>query len=95
MPKAKLSIPRSRVRRKILLFFSDNQGSIDTPRGVATWTSESLVEVRKALEGLVTAGFLKAHRTSSTVAYSPALTPKELARVAARIRKDGGLGEDA
>ncbi|HTL69819.1 MAG TPA: hypothetical protein VL404_00865 [Candidatus Eisenbacteria bacterium] len=64
------SASRARIRRKIMSFFTENQGSIDTPRGVATWISEPLAAVRLALEDLVRTGSLKAHRTSSTVAYS-------------------------
>ena len=80
-------IARSKSHRKIILFFMENQGSIDTPRGVATWIGENIQTVRMALEDLVEIGFLKAHRTSSTIGYSCALNKKELARVSARAGK--------
>jgi hypothetical protein len=79
-PKS-LRIPRSKIHRKIVLFFSENQGSIDTPRGLSAWVNEDLKSVRKALEDLVKIGILKAHRTSSTVAYSCELGTKELTRL--------------
>lgn len=60
----------SRARRKIIQFFMDNEGSIDTPRGISTWINEGLPVVLRALEDLVKSGVLKAHRTSSTVGYS-------------------------
>jgi hypothetical protein len=74
-------VPHSKIHRKIVLFFTENQGSIDTPRGVSAWVNEGLKSVREALEDLVRAGILKAHRTSSTVAYSCELAAKDLARL--------------
>lgn len=61
---------KSRAKRKIVQFFMDNEGSIDTPRGISTWINEALPVVLRALEDLVKSGILKAHRTSSTVGYS-------------------------
>ncbi len=81
MPSKKLCAPRHKVHRKILLFFSENQGSIDTPRGISAWVNENLKSVRAALEDLVKAGVLKAHRTSSTVAYSCEIAAKDIARL--------------
>ena len=78
------STPRE-IRRKIILFFTENQGSIDTPRGVSTWINETLPSVRSALEELVRAKVLKAHRTSSTVAYSCPLGPAALHKLAAPV----------
>ncbi len=78
---------RTKIHRKILTFFVENQGSIDTPRGVSTWVNEGLGPVRAALEDLVKDGFLKAHRTSSTVAYSSALDDKGSKRLSARLKK--------
>ncbi len=78
---------RSKTQRKILSFFAENQGSIDTPRGVAAWVNEPLGEVRRALEDLTRGGYLKAHRTSSTVAYSCALSPKGLSQLVSGLRK--------
>lgn len=83
----KLPPVRSLTQRKILLFFAENEGSIDTPRGVATWVNEALPQVRRALEDLARAGYLRAHRTSSTVAYSCGLARREIARLAAAPRR--------
>lgn len=80
MPPKARRVPRSKIHRKIVLFFAENQGSIDTPRGISAWVNENLKSVRTALEDLVKAGVLKAHRTSSTVAYSCELDAKALAR---------------
>ncbi len=78
MPLKRKALLKSKIHRKILLFFVENQGSIDTPRGLSTWTNENIVDVTKALEELASAGLLKAHRTSSTVGYSCALNGKKL-----------------
>ena len=70
-----------------MLFFAENQGSIDTPRGVAAWTNESLQNVRIALEDLVKIDYLKAHRTSSTIGYSSQLNKKELKTILSRLKQ--------
>lgn len=78
---------RSRTHRKIIVFFTENEGSIDTPRGVSTWIDENIQNVRIALEDLVKIGFLKAHRTSSTIGYSCPLGKKELQQVLRTLKK--------
>ena len=83
-PKSKSLSP---IQCKIMLFFLENMGSIDTPRGVATWTEENLKNVREALEELVSQGYLKAHRTSSTVGYSCELAGKKLNSVRLLLNK--------
>ena len=80
-------IRKSKTHRKIVQFFLENQGSIDTPRGIATWTNENLQNVRIALEDLVKNGILKAHRTSSTIGYSCAITEKKLSQIYSCIKK--------
>ncbi len=87
LPAQSRLILKSKTHRRIMLFFMENTGSIDTPRGIATWTNESLQKVRIALEDLVKKGILKAHRTSSTIGYSCALGSKELARLASKLKK--------
>lgn len=87
MPNKLSATLKSKTHRKIMLFFAENQGSIDTPRGVAAWTNESLQKVRIALEDLVKVGLLKAHRTSSTIGYSSALTKKQLDQVLVRLKQ--------
>ena len=77
---------RSKTHRKLMLFFVENEGSVDTPRGLSAWTNENTKKVTIALEELVAAGFLKAHRTSSTVGYSCALSGKDLKSLAAALK---------
>lgn len=60
----------STVHRKIIAFFHENQASIDTPRGIATWIREDRAKVKKALEDLVALKVLVAHRATSTTGYS-------------------------
>jgi len=60
----------SRIRLKIIKFFHENQSSIDTPRGVATWIDEDRSKVKQALEELIDFGILVAHRSTSTTGYS-------------------------
>jgi len=61
---------KSRVHKKIIAFFHENQASIDTPRGVATWIEEDRVRVKNALEELVGLNIITADRTTSTTGYS-------------------------
>lgn len=58
------------IHRKIIDFFHENQASIDTPRGVATWVGEERARVLTALEELVKLKVLAPHRTTSTTGYS-------------------------
>ncbi|PIU41296.1 MAG: hypothetical protein COS99_06265 [Candidatus Omnitrophica bacterium CG07_land_8_20_14_0_80_42_15] len=61
---------KSDVHKRIILFFHENQGSIDTPRGVATWTGYQRNIVKKALTELAKVGVLVAHPVPSTTGYS-------------------------
>ena len=63
-------ILQSEIHVKIITFFHENQASIDTPRGVATWIGEDRTKVKAALEDLVSSKILVAHRTTSTTGYS-------------------------
>ncbi len=60
----------SGIRLKIVKFFHENQASIDTPRGVATWIGEDRSKVKRALEDLTSLDILVAHRSTSTTGYS-------------------------
>ena len=71
-------ILKSKIYQDILKFFLENEGSVDTPRGIATWINGSLLKVRVALEELAEMNCLKAHRTPSTIGYSCLLSKKEL-----------------
>lgn len=59
----------SPTHRKIIQFFHENQASIDTPKGVATWVGEDRLKVKDALEDLVDIGILTPHRSTSTTGY--------------------------
>ena len=61
---------KSKIHKKIIAFFHENQASIDTPRGVATWIEEDRAKVKKALEDLVKIEILAADRATSTTGYS-------------------------
>ena len=76
---------KSKIHKKLILFFVENEGSVDTPRGLSAWTNENTKKVTIALEELAASGFLKAHRTSSTVGYSCALNRKDLKSLASYL----------
>jgi len=71
----------SGIRLKIVKFFHENQASIDTPRGVATWIGEERAKVKDALEDLVSMNILCAHRATSTTGYSYTNDAKLIARI--------------
>lgn len=65
----KKKIFSSPLHLKIIKFFHENQSSIDTPRGVATWIGEDRSKVKSALEDLVKSKILVADRAASTTGY--------------------------
>lgn len=71
----------SEIHLKIITFFHENQASIDTPRGVATWIGEDRSRVKKALEDLVKLNILIAHRATSTTGYSYTRDEKIISRI--------------
>jgi predicted transcriptional regulator len=78
---------KSRIHRKIIAFFHENQASLDTPRGVATWVREDRSSVKKALEDLVDLGILIANRATSTTGYSYTRDSKLIARIARSLAR--------
>lgn len=79
---------RSETHRKIVSFFHENQASIDTPKGVATWIGADRSKVKDALEDLVRLKILVAHRSTSTTGYSYTRDEKIMAKVA-KFLKEG------
>lgn len=77
----------SEIHRKIIYFFHENQASIDTPRGVATWIGEERSKVRVGLEDLVVAKILVAHRATSTTGYSYTRDNKIISKIAKLLNK--------
>lgn len=73
---------RTEIHLKIITFFHENQASIDTPRGVATWIREERSCVKRALEDLVTLNILIAHRATSTTGYSYTRDNKLISKIA-------------
>jgi len=77
----------SDIHLKIAGFFHENQASIDTPRGVATWIGEERSKVKKALEDLVALKILIAHRSPSTTGYSYTSNAKLITTVGKLLKK--------
>ena len=78
---------QSDVHVKIIGFFHENQASIDTPRGVATWIGEERSKVKLALEDLVGLKVLVAHRATSTTGYSYTNDGKLISRIEKLLKK--------
>jgi hypothetical protein len=72
---------QSEIHRKIVKFFHENQSSLDTPRGVATWIGEDRAKVKTALEDLVKARILIANRAASTTGYSYTRDTRLISRI--------------
>jgi len=72
---------KNKIYHTILKFFYENPNSIDTPRGVATWTSQDIKKVRAALERLQELGLLTDHKVSSTTGYSLTRSKKKIAEI--------------
>lgn len=75
------------VHRKIIQFFHENQASIDTPRGVATWIAEERAKVKDALEDLVKLKVLMPHRSPSTTGYSYTRETKLIKQIDKLLKK--------
>jgi len=77
----------SRIHRKIIIFFHDNQASIDTPRGISTWIREERSRVKRALEDLVEIGVLIAYRATSTTGYGYTSDRKLITEIGRFLKK--------
>ena len=78
---------RAPVYLNIVRFFHENQASIDTPRGIATWVGEDRGSVKTALEDLVKAKILVAHRATSTTGYSYTRDAKIISKIGNLLKK--------
>ena len=78
---------QSDLNVKIISFFHENQASIDTPRGVATWIGEDRSKVKAALEILVKAEILVAHRATSTTGYGYTCDDKLISKIKRLLKK--------
>ena len=79
-------IKNSRTHLLILKFFHENQQSVDTPRGIATWTGIDKKEVRKALDELAEMKLLVALEVPSTTGYSYTQDKNLIKKVAALLK---------
>ena len=77
----------SDIHLKIIKFFHENQASIDTPRGVATWVGEDRSRVKGALEDLGKARVLVAHRATSTTGYGYTSDEKLISKIEKLLKK--------
>ena len=78
---------KSDIHLKIIRFFYENQASIDTPRGVATWIREDRAKVKEALEDLAGLDVLVAHPVTSTTGYSFTQTKTVISKIAKFLKK--------
>lgn len=83
----KTDIFKSPTHLKIIRFFHENQASIDTPRGIATWIGGERATVSACLEDLVKAKILVAHRATSTNGYSYTQDEKIISRIDKLLNK--------
>jgi len=80
-------VARSKIHYKILSFFHENQASLDSPKGIATWIREERTPVKKALEDLVKMEILVAHRSSSMTGYSYTTDQKLIKQIQRLLEK--------
>ena len=83
---------KSKIHLKIIKFFHENQASLDTPRGIATWVGEDRPTVASALEDLVKAKILVAHRAALAAAGQSELSHEYSPRASGRCRDRGAGG---
>lgn len=74
---------------RIIKFFHENPGSIDTARGVATWTNQDAKKVKAALKKLADLGLLIVHKVSSTTGYSYTRDKKTISKISKLLKRRG------
>ena len=79
---------KNKLYRDIIRFFHENQTSVDTPRGIATWVKEERAVVKDALDKFVTLGLLIAHEVSSTTGYSYTRNKKTIQTVEKQLKRN-------
>jgi len=81
-------ILKNKLYRDIIKFFHENQSSIDTPRGIATWVETDRPQAKKALDKLVEAGILTAHKVSSTTGYAYTRNKKLINEIDKKLKSE-------
>lgn len=61
---------KSELHLKIASFFYENQASVDTAKGIATWINYGAKAVEEALEELVASNILVAHRSDLVTGFA-------------------------
>jgi len=78
---------KSALYHKIIKFFAEHPGSIDTSRGIATWIGESIPRTDKALKELAKAKILISHVNRNTRAYGFTTDKKLLSLISVRLKR--------
>ena len=77
---------KKELYRDIVKFFHENQASIDTPRGIATWIKAERAIVKKALDTLVKLGVLTGHNAPSMTGYSYTRNKKRIKKIGKKLK---------
>ncbi len=78
---------KNKINQKIIKFFHENPASIDTPRGVSTWTNQDIKKVRIALKELADLRLLTAHKASSITGYCYTRNKKLTSKIDRMLKK--------
>jgi len=63
-------VMQDKLVKEVLMFFYQNQASVDSVGGVSTWVRNEREEVQSALDELVKLGVLEEDSTDSAKGYS-------------------------
>ncbi len=81
---------KDRLCRDILLFFSENQASVDSAGGISAWVGDTRENVSAALEKLVEAGVLNKDSEGGTKGYCYTRDEKTMQIVEELLKSDAG-----
>lgn len=81
------SLLKDKLTREIVIFFYQNQASIDSARGVSAWVHKKREEVLPILEKLVEAGVLEGVEGGRTKGYCYTHDEKTMGIVKEIIKK--------